>query len=62
MEYSCEDSHLMDFMFEGNPIDTQMVDNPIDTQMVDNPIDTRESALCKSRLYKILEQQHILYT
>ena len=24
----------MEFMLEGNPIDTQMVDNPIDTQMV----------------------------
>ena len=25
MEYSCEDTSLMDFMFEGNPIDTREV-------------------------------------
>ena len=34
LQLSCEDSHLMDFMFEGNPIDAQMVEEPIYAQMI----------------------------
>ena len=34
LQISCEDSHLMDFMFEGNHIDAKMVKEPGDGQMI----------------------------